>query len=122
VAIVDHGQVKALDTPRRLIASLGGEHVIEFSCDGDGDAAAWHDPDRFADLPAVSAARREAGGVALSVKEPHVALPALLERLQTLNGRLTNLTTRHASLEDVFVKFAGRHLEEADNEITANSK
>ena len=31
VAIVDHGKVIALGTPRELIASLGGEHVIEFT-------------------------------------------------------------------------------------------
>src|SRR6476661_4889635 len=37
VGIVDHGQLKALDTPRQLIASLGGEHVIEFSCESFGD-------------------------------------------------------------------------------------
>ena len=120
VAIVDHGQVKALDTPRQLIASLGGEHVIEFSCDGD-NSVGCQDAARFADLPAVSAARSEVAGISLSVKEPHVTLPALMVRLQEMNCRLTNLTTRHASLEDVFVKFAGRHLDEdesnAGNEI-----
>ena len=31
VAIVDHGKVIALGTPQGLIASLGGEHVIEFT-------------------------------------------------------------------------------------------
>jgi ABC-2 type transport system ATP-binding protein len=115
VAIVDHGQVKALDTPRRLIASLGGEHVIEFSCESDGQADA-HDSSRFADLPAVSEARVETNGISLSVSEPHIALPALMQRLQSMNCRLTNLTTRHASLEDVFVKFAGRHLDDVENE------
>src|ERR687895_1653732 len=33
VAIVDHGKVIALGTPRDLIASLGAEHVIEFAVD-----------------------------------------------------------------------------------------
>jgi ABC-2 type transport system ATP-binding protein len=115
VAIVDHGQVKALDTPRRLIASLGGEHVIEFSFESAGQADG-HDPSPFADLPAVSEARMETNGISLSVSEPHVALPALMQRLQSMNCRLTNLTTRHASLEDVFVKFAGRHLDDVENE------
>src|SRR5262245_24069345 len=37
VAIVDHGKVIALGSPRELIASLGGEHVINFSIlDGAG--------------------------------------------------------------------------------------
>ena len=58
MAIVDHGKVIALGTPRELIASLGGEHVIEFTLEttgGDGSILA----ERFADLPTVSAARRE---------------------------------------------------------------
>ena len=39
VAIVDHGKLIALGTPRELIASLGAEHVIEFAVE-DGRAAA----------------------------------------------------------------------------------
>ena len=38
VAVVDHGKVIALGTPRELIASLGAEHVVEFAV-GDGAAA-----------------------------------------------------------------------------------
>src|SRR5215210_3349460 len=33
VAVVDHGKVIALGTPRELIATLGAEHVIEFAID-----------------------------------------------------------------------------------------
>jgi ABC-2 type transport system ATP-binding protein len=39
-------------------------------------------------------------------------LPALLERLGQQDLALTRLTTRHASLEDVFVTLTGRHLRE----------
>lgn len=113
VAIVDLGKVIALDTPRELIASLGGDHIIEFTIEGDGKSTAAA-CEKFLDLPEVSAARSEDDRISLSVREPHVALPALLARLETLHCRLTGLTTRHASLEDVFVKLAGRHLEEAD--------
>ena len=69
--------------------------------------------------PSVPPARRR---VSLSVSEPHMALPALLARLESLNCRLTGLTTRHASLEDVFVKLAGRHLSEADAPTTEKAK
>src|SRR5277367_848729 len=34
VAIMDHGKVIALGTPRELIASIGVEHVVEFSAGG----------------------------------------------------------------------------------------
>src|SRR5690606_18898767 len=57
VAIVDHGRVIALGTPRELIASLGGEHIIEFTLEKNGGEPHSVDPLRFADLPAVSSAR-----------------------------------------------------------------
>ncbi|MCC7083829.1 MAG: ABC transporter ATP-binding protein [Pirellulales bacterium] len=116
IAIVDHGKVIALGTPRELILSLGGEHVIEFTLESNGQpqqVAAR----RFADLPAVSSSRAEEDRICLSVREPHIALPALLGRLETLNCKLTDLTTRHASLEDVFVQLAGRHLSEESEKI-----
>jgi ABC-2 type transport system ATP-binding protein len=108
VAIVDHGKVIALDTPQGLIASLGGEHIVDFTCSipsGQPVKATG-----FADLPGVSTARSEDGRVSLSVREPHVVLPEILKRVRELGYELTSLTTRHASLEDVFVKLAGRHL------------
>ncbi|HEX5444491.1 MAG TPA: ABC transporter ATP-binding protein [Pirellulales bacterium] len=120
VAIVDHGKVIALGTPRELIASLGGEHVIEFSAHrGDADpsqvgASGAVDPSVVADLPGVTAARPEGDRVCLSVAEPHVTLPSLVTRLQQLNLQLASLSVRHASLEDVFVKLAGRHFEEEE--------
>jgi ABC-2 type transport system ATP-binding protein len=110
VAIVNQGKVIALDSPRELIASLGGEHIIEFTLEGDSQQQIL-DRNALADLPAASAVRQENGHLSLSVTEPHVVLPALIERLDRLNCRLTSLTTRHASLEDVFVKLAGRHLD-----------
>ncbi len=111
VAIVDQGRVIALGTPHELIASLGGEHVIEFTLEGNGHASPL-EPGALADLPAVSEVRSENSHLSLSVAEPHVVLPALLERLRQLDRQLTSLTTRHASLEDVFVKLAGRHLDD----------
>jgi ABC-2 type transport system ATP-binding protein len=112
VAIVDQGRVIALGSPRELIASLGGEHVIEFTLEGDGQRQVL-ERKSLADLPTVSEIREENSHISLSVGEPHVVLPALLERLNRLHCPLTSLTTRHASLEDVFVKMAGRHLDDA---------
>jgi ABC-2 type transport system ATP-binding protein len=113
VAIVDLGKVIALGTPRELILSLGGEHVIEFTVQAN-DQVSNVAAERFLDLPSVSAARTEADRICLSVAEPHTTLPALLARLESMQAELTGLTTRHASLEDVFVKLAGRHLSESD--------
>jgi ABC-2 type transport system ATP-binding protein len=111
VAVVDHGKVIALGSPRELIASLGAEHVIEFSVvsiNGQGELQ----PEVLANLPTVRLFHQEGDLVRLTVSEPHVALPALLGRLQSVGCELASLTTRHASLEDVFVTLTGRHLGE----------
>jgi ABC-2 type transport system ATP-binding protein len=104
VAIMDHGRIIALDTPAGLIATLGADHVVEFSVHGELDL------EIVAGLPGVSHARREAGGVALIVKEPHVSIPALLATLASRGATLQSLTTHHATLEDVFVSLTGRTL------------
>ena len=81
VAVVDHGKVIALGTPRELIASLGGQEVIEVTLAGDADAR-HSTRSRSAGLPGVHGVRRTAGGFALAVDALHVALPALLDHLR----------------------------------------
>ena len=66
----------------------------------------------LAELPSVVSVRRDQEAYCLAVNEVHVALPALLERTRQLALPLARLTTRHASLEDVFVTLTGRHLRE----------
>jgi ABC-2 type transport system ATP-binding protein len=120
VAIVDRGKVIAQGTPRELIVSLGGEHVIEFTL-GDNSNGALEisgDLDLFSRLPAVQSVHTDHGRICLSVGEPHRTLPALLNTLEERCWPLSSLSTRHASLEDVFVKLAGRHLD--DDEVPSS--
>jgi ABC-2 type transport system ATP-binding protein len=119
VAIVDHGQVIAQGSPRQLIASLGGEHVVEFALEareaGEGEAGNDADAglaDKLRVLPSVRSVRTETDGYALTVGEPHIAIPALLALAGQSSRPLSRLTTRQASLEDVFVTLTGRHLRE----------
>jgi ABC-2 type transport system ATP-binding protein len=111
VAVVDHGKVIALGSPRALIASLGGEHIVEFSLISNNGAASIPAAD-FERLPGVTSVREEGGVYALAVSEPHVSIPALLDRLRSVKREMAGLATRHASLEDVFVTLTGRHLRE----------
>jgi ABC-2 type transport system ATP-binding protein len=115
VAIVDRGRVMAIGTPRELIASLGGDHVIEFQWQA-AQAGARPDLVRLESLPAVRHVRDEGERITLSVTEPHVAIPAILNSLPEMHCELSGLTTRHASLEDVFVKVAGRSLSDSEGE------
>jgi len=109
LAIVDHGQIIAEGSPADLIDRLGGHHVVEFSVSGYSDGAtlqAWNG------LPSVESVREDDGMIALNVKQPHLTIPALLDAIDKQGSQLQHLTTRQASLEDVFVRLTGRHLRE----------
>jgi len=114
VAIMDHGRIIALGTPAELISSLGGEHIVEFSVVKDVEIQG----DALQTLPAVREMRSNGSGFALTVTEPHVAIPALLAYLGARRVSLSRLTTRHASLEDVFVNLTGRRLR--DDEVPSS--
>jgi ABC-2 type transport system ATP-binding protein len=108
LAIVDHGKVIAEGTPADLIERLGGHHMVEFQVSGhaNGDADVWRT------LPGVKSVRDDNGLVCLNVHEPHLTIPALLDAVEKKGEHLLHLTTRQASLEDVFVRLTGRHLRE----------
>ena len=114
VAIIDHGRLIASGTPAELIERLGGHHMVEFNATGaigatgDGSRA----KDIWKHLPGVEAVHEEDGRLVLSVREPHETIPALLAALENRGAQLLHLTTRQASLEDVFVRLTGRRLRE----------
>ncbi len=107
LAIVDHGVIIAEGTPPELIERLGGHHVVEFQVNSNGDNL-----ERWRSLPSVESVRREDSTLCLSVREPHLTIPALLDAVTRDGHQLEHLSTRQASLEDVFVQLTGRHLRE----------
>jgi len=109
LAIIDHGEIIAEGTPSDLIHRLGGHHVVEFSVSGNSDSTRL---DIWRALPGVESVRHDDGLMNLNVREPHRTIPALLDAVESQGSQLLHLTTRQASLEDVFVRLTGRHLRE----------
>jgi ABC-2 type transport system ATP-binding protein len=107
VAIMDHGKEIALGTPRELIASIGVEHMVEFSA---GSATKALEVSALRRIEGIREVRAENGNVQVQVTELHRAVPALLEELGRQGVPLTELRTHSATLEDVFVMLTGRHL------------
>jgi len=107
VAVVDHGRVIALGTPKDLIASLGARHVIEFAL---GEGVAPPPAEALLALPGVREVRTVAGRTSLTVEEVHASLPAVLGELERRGLGMSELVTHHATLEDLFLHLTGRHL------------
>ena len=114
LAIIDYGRIIAEGSPTELIERLGGQHMVEFAVTNphanSGRGAV--NPEIWRKLPGVEAVHGDDGLICLTVHQPHVTIPALLETIARQGAHLTQLNTRQASLEDVFLRLTGRHLRE----------
>jgi len=111
VAIVDHGKIIALGTPRALIHSLGAQHLVEFKVTGSpaGPPVTLSDAELLA-LDGARNLRHRDGSYLLESAHAHRTIPALLALLAARGLPLEELSTHSATLEDVFVHLTGRHL------------
>ena len=107
VAIVDRGKVIALGTPRELVRGLGGDAIVEVETEPAPDAAA------IAGIPNVRRVDVNGAQLRLVVERPHEVVPELIARLGAAGRRLLFLSTRHGTLEDVFLALTGRRLDDA---------
>lgn len=104
IAIIDQGQIIALDTPAALIASLGAEQIVELEVEGELDAEA------LAALEGIDRHHRKGATHVLTVGALAKALPALVREVERQERALVRLTSHEPTLEDVFVSLTGRAL------------
>jgi ABC-2 type transport system ATP-binding protein len=107
VAIMDHGKFIALGTVRELIASVGGDHIVEFAVKGDASAV---DVAQLVAINGVHSHRVDAGLHQLSVTDLHTTVPQVFEAVEAMGLELSEFRTHSATLEDVFVALTGRNL------------
>jgi ABC-2 type transport system ATP-binding protein len=111
LAIVDRGRIVAHGTPDELKSELAGDTIqIELT---DPDEAARQVLERVAEVGQVSRtgrmlhARAHDGGA---------AIPAVLAALEQHGVRPASVTLARPSLDDVYLRHAGRAFHEADHE------
>jgi len=110
VAIMDRGRIIALGTPNQLIASIGGEHIVEFAVTGRETGEIVVDTSLLTAIPGIQSHRVDAGLHQLSVSELHTAVPRIFAALTAQGLHLSEFRTHSATLEDVFVGLTGRTL------------
>ena len=105
VAIIDHGKIIALDTPKRLMANADAEQKIAFVIDGHIDMAGLER------MPGVSQVLDEGHGeYTLYAPEVQPVLKSLILRAESNGFTLRGLTVEGATLEDVFIQLTGRRI------------
>jgi len=104
VAIMDHGRIVALDTPRALIQAHAAAPTVRVTlAQGRAD---------FGTLPGVRHVEHENGEVALSSSDPMTTIHALMDLNRAGAVRFHQLRLEEATLEDVFLHLTGHRLRE----------
>jgi ABC-2 type transport system ATP-binding protein len=109
IAIVDHGDLKALDSPLKLKASIPGKNVIEASF-GEMPAG-WIEELRR--LPHVDSVAGEDHVFRISSDNGPATTLALVDTAARLRVSVNSLSVQSTTLDDVFVHYAGRALRDA---------
>jgi ABC-2 type transport system ATP-binding protein len=108
LAIMDHGNLLALNSPAALKRTVGGDTVVRILADGDAGAVAAHlrTVDRVTDAKVVD------GTVHLTARGSKGVLPVLLARAEDGGFAIRDLSVDEPTLETVFINLTGKDLRE----------
>jgi ABC-2 type transport system ATP-binding protein len=114
IAIVDHGELKALDSPLTLKASIPGKNVIEASFGSPPED--WERT--LAGLPGVEQVSRHESVFRLGTANGPATTLALMEAAEQAGITVHSLAVQSTTLDDVFVHYTGRALRDALQEAS----
>src|SRR5436190_1785572 len=109
IAIVDHGELKALDSPMKLKASVPGKNMLEASFSTIPDT--WEHT--LATLPAVEDVASHDNIYRLATSNGPATTLALMEAATRSGITVNSLSVQSTTLDDVFVHYTGRALRDA---------
>jgi ABC-2 type transport system ATP-binding protein len=114
LAIVDHGKIAALGTPRDLKASVPGQDILTVTYQHDVDDALLS---ALKQLPEIKEAAREDPHTArLILLGDTVPLDGITESSHKLGNKVRTLSLLEPTLEDVFIHYTGRGLRDTASE------
>ncbi len=109
IAIVDHGELKALDSPLKLKASIAGRTVLDVSFGSVPDE--W--PAALAALPHVDSVTGHDEVFRLSTANGPETTMALMQAAAGAGLSVQSLSVQSTTLDDVFAHYTGRGLRDA---------
>jgi ABC-2 type transport system ATP-binding protein len=109
IAIVDHGDLKALDSPMKLKASIPGKNTLEVSF--STTPADW--TRRLEQMPDVESVKEEENIFRIASHNGPATTLALMEAAARESIAVRSLSVQSTTLDDVFVHYTGRALRDA---------
>jgi ABC-2 type transport system ATP-binding protein len=114
IAIVDHGELKALDSPLKLKASIPGKNIVDVSVSSTPDG--WRET--LEQLPDVESVSGGDGVFRVSSLNGPATTLALMDAAARAGITVQSLSVQSTTLDDVFVHYTGRALRDALQEAS----
>jgi len=112
LAIIDRGRIVAQGTPARLKGDLEGDAILVEL--GDSDATPL-DPSVLARLDGLSEVAFDGATIRARARDGSAAIPEVLAALEHNGNRVAAVTVSRPSLDDVYLRHAGRAFRHADH-------
>jgi len=109
IAIIDHGKIIAMDTPKRLKDKLGGD-IITFELGGNSNEFM----NAVNNLRFVKSVKKHDGKLTVMVEQGEKRIPELISMAQKKGVDIKSVTLHKPSLEDVFLHFTGKTIREKE--------
>lgn len=106
VAIINHGEIAAIDTPQRLKQTFQEVQSVEVALEPDGAA---HGPP-LAALPGVTTSKKMGDKWRLYTADPSALLPQIVDYARSQEAKIVSLNTLGPSLEDAFLAITGQEI------------
>jgi ABC-2 type transport system ATP-binding protein len=107
LAIMDHGHILAVNTPKGLKESVGADSIVTISASGNLDALATLLKEK---IDGATRSQRVDNVIQLHIKGASGVLPKVVSTAEQGGFNITDLSVAEPTLETVFINLTGKEL------------
>ena len=121
IGIIDHGKIQVIDTPKSMKSAIGNE-IISFNL-VDGKANQDILIDHISKIEFVKEVKNKQDLITVFSTKSNEVIPKIFQASTNLNMKISSLTLKQPTLDDVFISYTGHDLrDETENKKYSRRK
>ena len=121
IAIIDYGEIKAIDTPKRLKEKLGGD-LITLSIKQNGIESIDIFLENIRELKSVKDVKRSDGRDTIVAEGGERLIPVIFNIAHDKGVEILSITLKQPTLDDVYIAYTGRELRNEEGSTEDNRR
>ena len=121
IGIIDHGKIQVIDTPKSMKSAIGNE-IISFNL-VNGKASQDALIEQINKIEFVKEVQNKQDRITVFSTKSNEVIPKIFQESTNLDMRISSLTLKQPTLDDVFISYTGRDLrDETENKKYSRRK